>query len=90
MIICRCEDVHLIEVENAISDGAKTVPGIKLRTRSCMGPCQGRMCQSMIERVLISKDIQPINDFPIRQRVQNPVRPVKLESLIKNWGNDKE
>jgi glycerol-3-phosphate dehydrogenase len=43
-IICRCETVSEREVIDAIHDGARTLDGVKLRTRAGMGRCQGAFC----------------------------------------------
>lgn len=43
-IICRCEEVSLAEVKEAIRRGAKTLDGIKYRVRCGMGRCQGGFC----------------------------------------------
>ena len=40
-IICRCEYVSEGEIIDAIRSGARTVDGIKFRTRAGMGRCQG-------------------------------------------------
>lgn len=43
-IICRCECVPEAEILNAIHRGARTLDGIKFRTRAGMGRCQGGFC----------------------------------------------
>src|SRR3989339_160722 len=40
-IVCRCEMVSAKEVEDAISAGARTMDGIKFRTRAQSGRCHG-------------------------------------------------
>lgn len=53
-VVCRCEKVTKAELLQAIHNplGACTVAGIKLRTRSMMGRCQGGYCQMRIARML--------------------------------------
>ena len=53
-VICRCEKVTKAEILEAIHNplGVKTMVGIKYRTRSMMGRCQGGYCQMRIERML--------------------------------------
>lgn len=53
-IICRCEQVTEAEIVDAIhrAAGAKTVDGIKRRTRSGMGRCQGRFCGPKVVEIL--------------------------------------
>jgi glycerol-3-phosphate dehydrogenase len=43
-IACRCEEVTEGEVLDAIDRGARTLDGIKFRTRAGMGRCQGGFC----------------------------------------------
>ncbi len=43
-IACRCELVTEGEVVEAIRQGARTLDGIKFRTRAGMGRCQGGFC----------------------------------------------
>jgi glycerol-3-phosphate dehydrogenase len=53
-IICRCESVTKAEVLNAIHNplGVETMVGVKYRTRSMMGRCQGGYCQMRIAQLL--------------------------------------
>lgn len=37
VIVCRCEEVTLGEIKQAVKDGAGSVGGVKKRTRACMG-----------------------------------------------------
>jgi glycerol-3-phosphate dehydrogenase len=41
---CRCEQISEREIIDAIHAGAKTLDGIKFRTRAGMGRCQGGFC----------------------------------------------
>ncbi len=43
-IACRCEFVTEGEILDAIARGARTLDGIKFRTRAGMGRCQGGFC----------------------------------------------
>lgn len=43
-IACRCEQVTEGEVLDAIRRGARTLDGLKFRTRAGMGRCQGGFC----------------------------------------------
>ncbi|MCI8659890.1 MAG: NAD(P)/FAD-dependent oxidoreductase [Lachnospiraceae bacterium] len=53
-IICRCEKVSKAEILQAIHNplGVSTVTGIKYRTRSMMGRCQGGYCQMRITKLM--------------------------------------
>ncbi len=51
-IACRCEIVTEGEVLDAIERGARTMDGIKFRTRAGMGRCQGGFCAWRCMRLL--------------------------------------
>jgi len=53
-VICRCEKVTRAEILQAIHNplGVETMSGIKYRTRSMMGRCQGGYCQMRIEKMI--------------------------------------
>ena len=51
-IICRCESITEGEIVDAIHRGARTLDGIKFRTRAGAGRCQGGFCQPFITQIL--------------------------------------
>ncbi|MCJ7689893.1 MAG: NAD(P)/FAD-dependent oxidoreductase [Clostridiaceae bacterium] len=53
-IVCRCEVVTEAEIKDAIRRplGAKTLDGVKIRTRAGMGRCQAGFCTSRIADIL--------------------------------------
>lgn len=53
-IVCRCEKVTKAEILEAIHNplGVATMVGIKYRTRSMMGRCQGGYCQMRLEQII--------------------------------------
>jgi glycerol-3-phosphate dehydrogenase len=51
-VICRCELVTKWEIKEAIRRGARTLDGIKFRTRSQMGRCHGAFCTSKIMAIM--------------------------------------
>ena len=53
-IVCRCEEVTEGEIIEAIrrNPGARDVDGVKRRTRSGMGRCQGGFCMPLIVEIL--------------------------------------
>lgn len=52
--LCRCEDVSLADVKNAIGRplGARTIGGVKRRVRPGSGRCQGGFCEEKIAEIL--------------------------------------
>lgn len=53
-VICRCETVSEGEILTAIhtNPGAKDIDGVKRRTRSGMGRCQGGFCMPYVAEIL--------------------------------------
>ena len=77
--ICRCEEVTRKEIEEAIADGARTIKGIKKRTRAGMGLCQGRTCRRLVSQML-SKHTAPEDVLPDTSR--SPVRAITVREII--------
>lgn len=51
-IVCRCETVTEAEIVDAIRRGARTLDGVKFRTRAGAGRCQSGFCQPVITSIL--------------------------------------
>jgi NAD(P)H-nitrite reductase large subunit len=80
MFVCRCEEVTVGEVRQAISDGAIDVVGVKRRTRAGMGLCQGRTCERLVQQILA----QELGKSPAEvgsSSVRPPVRPITFGAL---------
>jgi NAD(P)H-nitrite reductase large subunit len=80
MIVCRCEEVTMQQLLDAVHDGATSVAGVKKRTRACMGPCQGRICQPIIQRIIAKELGRRIDEITL-SGTRSPVRPVPLGLL---------
>ncbi|HRI51235.1 MAG TPA: (2Fe-2S)-binding protein, partial [Pseudomonadota bacterium] len=44
IIVCRCEDVTLVDLEQALADGYLDIEEVKRFTGLGTGPCQGKEC----------------------------------------------
>jgi len=80
MIICRCEEVTLGEIKQAIREGARDVTGVKRRTRAGMGLCQGRTCEKLVQQIIrdeLGSKIEQIGTSTYRP----PVRLVTFSTL---------
>jgi len=64
-IICRCEDVTVGDIEEAVEAGARTLRAVQLCTR--LGLCQGRSCGQLAAEVLARKLGRPSGDFRSRR-----------------------
>ncbi len=51
-LVCRCELVTEAEVHQAVDHGARTLDGVKFRTRAGMGRCQGGFCTTRVMAIL--------------------------------------
>jgi glycerol-3-phosphate dehydrogenase len=60
-VVCRCELVTEAEVQDAIDRGARTLDGVKFRTRAGMGRCQGGFCTSRCMDLLARRLGVPIH-----------------------------
>jgi NAD(P)H-nitrite reductase large subunit len=89
MIICRCEEITLREIVQAIADGAATVNEVKRRTRAGMGLCQGRSCGRLVRRLLAERTGKKVGEI-LPGTVRPPVRPMSLDCMaaMEEIGND--
>jgi len=77
-LICRCEEITLGEIEQAIAEGCTTLNEVKRRTRAGMGLCQSRTCSKLIARIIAEKTGKPLSEvMPVTSRP--PARPVKMD-----------
>jgi len=65
-VICRCETVTEGEAVEAIRRGARTVQGIKVRTRAGMGRCQGGFCGPGMVQILSRELNIPVPQVTLR------------------------
>ena len=63
-IVCRCEQITEGEILRAIRENppAKDVDGVKRRTRSGMGRCQGGFCQPYVAELLAREQGVPLTE----------------------------
>jgi D-hydroxyproline dehydrogenase subunit alpha len=85
-IICRCEQITLGQIREALSYGVQTVGDVKSLVRTGMGNCQGRTCGSIVAQILAAETGRTLKDvryFNIRP----PVHPLPL-AVIEEFGKD--
>lgn len=79
--ICRCEEVTLGKLKEALKDGLENLPEVKRVSRAGMGYCQGRNCS-----VLVTPYIQKMNGKPLNTitpfMVRPPIHPIPLEVIV--------
>lgn len=59
-IVCRCEEVSEGEIVEAIRRGARSVTGVKYRTRAGMGRCHGGFCGPRVVEILARELDMPV------------------------------
>ncbi len=78
-IVCRCNEVTEGEIVAAIRRGARTVDGVKFRTRAGFGRCQGGFCTARILTILSRELGVPPEEVTVRGKddriVVGRVRP---------------
>ena len=67
-IVCRCEMVSAKEIRDAIKLGAKTMDGIKFRTRAQAGRCHGSFCTTRIMKIMAEERKLPLINITKRGR----------------------
>jgi len=77
-ILCRCEDVAVADIEDAITEGAADVFSVKMWTRAGMGPCQGRICGAALSALIARRLNRSTSDSGFN-RLHMPLRPVPLK-----------
>ena len=70
-VICRCETITEGEIIDAIHRpvGARTVDGVKRRTRAGMGRCQGGFCGPRVTQILARELNIPVTE--VRKEMRN-------------------
>ena len=81
IIVCRCQDITLAEIEEAIDQGMTHPEEIKRFLHVGMGPCQGRTCGRLIARLIARKTGKPIHE--LRQtKPRAPLVSVPIKSIL--------
>ena len=62
-IICRCETITEAEIVEAIHRGARSLDGVKRRTRAGMGRCQGGFCSPRVMELLSRETGTPMEQL---------------------------
>ena len=79
-VVCRCEEVRLATVREAVADGVRHLNELKGVTRCGTGLCQGRMCAPFMARWIAATTGAPIETTG-HFRARPPVKPIPLEAL---------
>lgn len=80
ILVCRCEDVTLDAIEEAIERGHLDLESVKRYTGFATGWCQGKQCVALCARMVVAAGGTSPDD-PITPRP--PVHPVPLAALAR-------
>lgn len=78
ILACRCEDVTLKDVEDAIARGYTDIESLKRYTGFGTGWCQGKACVALCARILVARGGSA--QLPITPRP--PAHPIHLGALV--------
>ena len=85
IVLCRCEDVTLADLEHCVSRGYRDIEEVKRYTGFGTGPCQGKECLAAVASQLAILTRQPpaaIPPFTSRP----PLAPTPLRLLAQDPG----
>lgn len=81
IIICRCQDISLKEIEDAIDSGITDPEHLKRFLHIGMGPCQGRTCNELVSKILAQKIKKSIVEIKNTTR-RPPLVSVSIKELL--------
>ncbi len=79
-VLCRCENIKVGDVRQAVREGVCEVNEMKIVTRCGMGPCQGRMCGPALAEIMAA-DLEITPDQTGLLTIRPPLKPVPLEEI---------
>jgi NAD(P)H-nitrite reductase large subunit len=83
VIVCRCEDVTLADVEHSIELGYIDIEEVKRYTGFGTGPCQGKECMSLIARIVAERTGAPAASVP-PFTARQPLAPTPLRLFARD------
>lgn len=81
--VCRCEEVTAGDIRSCVRAGCASVKGVKDWTRAGMGPCQGRVCRSLVAQVVSQETGMALESLQ-RPRVRPPFKPVPFDAIAQS------
>ena len=85
ILVCRCEDVTLHELDHAIALGHRDIESLKRYTGFGTGWCQGKGCLALCARHLVAQGGDAGQGITPRPPV-HPVRLADLAGIDPDWG----
>lgn len=83
IVVCRCEDVTLKDVDHSIAEGYADIEEVKRYTGFGTGPCQGKECLAVVAALIAERTgADPATIPPFTSRP--PVAPMPLAYLVRD------
>ena len=76
-LVCRCEEVYLSEIQDAIARGVDSFAELRRLTRAGMGLCQGHTCGRLVRAMLAQASGRESGDIA-PATVRAPVKPLPV------------
>jgi len=89
IIVCRCQNVTLDEIEKAIEEGFTDLESLKRKLRIGMGPCQGRTCLPIVIRILARKTRKKPEELLIPTS-RPPIVPLPIKLFLVGGEHEEE
>ena len=77
VLVCRCEDVTLHELDDAVARGHTDIESLKRYTGFGTGWCQGKGCVALCAKLLVDRGGSAALPFTPRP----PIHPLRLADL---------
>jgi bacterioferritin-associated ferredoxin len=81
IIICRCEDITLQQIDEALDQGFMTFEDLKRILRVGMGPCQANTCGHLIQSHIATKFNISIETVKVH-KARPMLLGVKLKDIV--------
>jgi hypothetical protein len=78
--VCRCEELTRADIEAELTPAAPSLGTLKRRTRSGMGPCQGRYCGPLLAALAAERRGLPLDEEG-HWAPRPPVKPISIGDL---------
>jgi len=85
IVLCRCEDMTLADLEHSVSRGYRDIEEVKRYTGFGTGPCQGKECLAVVALQLARLTGQPPATIPPFTS-RPPIAPTPLKLLARDPG----
>ena len=79
-IVCRCENIKRVELEESIELGISGPNQLKSYSRAGMGNCQGRMCGLTVQSMIAIKQNRSLSEVGY-YRLRPPIKPITIKEL---------